>query len=157
MATPTYIALATTTLGATASSVTFSSIPATYRDLVLVVNGGNSGDVLCSFNADTGSNYTYVAANGQSAGAVSFSDTRTGAYMGYLTGTTGLGIMHIMDYSASDKHTTTLSRVASAADSLTGMAAARWANTNVVTSVAVTAATGSFNSGSTFSLFGIEA
>ena len=34
----TYVALATTTLGATASSVTFSSIPATYRDLVLVTN-----------------------------------------------------------------------------------------------------------------------
>jgi hypothetical protein len=36
MPTSTYVALATTTLGATAASVTFSSIPATYRDLLLV-------------------------------------------------------------------------------------------------------------------------
>jgi hypothetical protein len=63
MPTSTYVALATTTLGATAASVTFSSIPATYRDLVLVYNGTTSANigVDVEFNGDTNSaNYSRV-------------------------------------------------------------------------------------------------
>jgi hypothetical protein len=39
MATNTYVALDTQTLGSTAGSVTFSSIPQSYTDLVLVFAG----------------------------------------------------------------------------------------------------------------------
>ena len=63
MATPTYIALATTTLSSAVGSVTFSSIPAGYRDLVLVAEGLTSGatsNVRMQFNSDTGNNYSLV-------------------------------------------------------------------------------------------------
>ena len=60
MPTPTYTPLATVTLGTAASSVTFSSIPATYRDLILVVNATTSADGIPSlrFNGDSGNNYS---------------------------------------------------------------------------------------------------
>ena len=55
MPTPTYTPLATVTLGTSAASVTFSSIPATYRDLILIFDGTGSGStgkaaVLDNFN-----------------------------------------------------------------------------------------------------------
>ena len=52
--------IATNTLTAVASSVTFSSIPSTYTDLVLVLQGSfdSADDVRFRFNGDTGSNYS---------------------------------------------------------------------------------------------------
>jgi hypothetical protein len=66
MPTPTYTPLATVTLASTASSVTFSSIPATYRDLVVVHNNfgtvNNDANSNFRFNGDSGSNYSRVYA-----------------------------------------------------------------------------------------------
>jgi hypothetical protein len=57
MPTPTYTPLATVTLGTTAASVTFSSIPATYRDLIFVLSGlGGSANITLRYNGDSGSN-----------------------------------------------------------------------------------------------------
>ena len=63
MATNTYVALDTQTLGSAAASVTFSSIPQTYTDLVLVINGYSINDVDWRFrmgngSIDSGSNYS---------------------------------------------------------------------------------------------------
>ena len=43
MATNTYVALDKVTTSGSATSVTFSSIPSTYTDLVIVVNGSVAG------------------------------------------------------------------------------------------------------------------
>ena len=69
---PTYEPIATTTLGSAASSITFSSIPATYTDLRLVfmVNTTtNSRTSYVRFNSDSGSNYsgTFLEGNGTAA------------------------------------------------------------------------------------------
>jgi hypothetical protein len=55
----TYEPIATTTLGTAAASITFSSIPATYTDLRLVVMCKLLAHQLLMFrfNSDTGSNY----------------------------------------------------------------------------------------------------
>jgi hypothetical protein len=63
MPTPTYTPLATVTLGSSASSVTFSSIPGTYRDLILIFDGtgsGTTGNLRMTFNGSTLSNFTDV-------------------------------------------------------------------------------------------------
>jgi hypothetical protein len=56
----TYVAIAEQTLGTAAASVTFSSIPGTYTDLVLVISAqdttNNSFALIC--NSDTGTNYS---------------------------------------------------------------------------------------------------
>jgi hypothetical protein len=161
---PTYTALATITLGSSASSVTFSSIPATYRDLVLVIRGSASANNTFGirFNGDTGSNYSYVDAFGRAdvSGTVSSANTDS-RFLLTVSGAFGAGdhqfITQIMDYSATDKHKTGLTRNALSGSSFpgVGMIAARWANTAAITSIAVLPGAGSMNTGTTLSLYGI--
>jgi hypothetical protein len=166
MPTPTYTALATVTLGGTASSVTFSSIPATYRDLILVTSAKNASttdtdNLNIRFNGDTGSNYSYVQMFGigsDSGGTGSGTETNLRALL--FSGSTKTyfanGVAQIMDYSATDKHKTVISRRDSV-DDYTVAVAGRWANTAAITSVVLTPVSGSLASGSTFNLFGVIA
>jgi len=165
MPTPTYTPLATVTLTSTASSVTFSNIPATYRDLILVVNAKNgtttgTGNLLFQFNSDTGSNYSRVVMEGNGSTASSFSDTTTSAAGAIIAGSTKTyfapSVIQIMDYSATDKHKTLLSRRNSSDDSVSA-AAIRWANTSAITNIYFFPPSGNIATGSTFSLYGIEA
>lgn len=153
MATAAMTALQTITLGASASSVTFSSIPATYRDLALVVNGNsNEGQAISLYmNGDTGANYNTVLMYGNGTSAQSF--TQTDARIGAVYAEPNTVIAQIMDYSATDKHKTVLTRT-NAAGTTTFATAYRWSNTAAVTSLNI-AVLGTFSSGCTFSLFGI--
>lgn len=164
MPTPTYIPLATVTLGSSASSVTFSSIPATFRDLVVVTNLLSATVDGCDFamrvNGDTGSNYSFVrmfggaAATGSDSSA-SATNTSGGFGIGNNTTTPAAVIIQIMDYSATDKHTTFLTRLNDTARSFTAAFASRHANTAAVTSVQVLTTVSNFGAGSTFNLYGI--
>jgi len=74
----TYEPIATTTLGSAASSITFSSIPATYTDLriALVVTGTSTANrVGLQYNSDTGSNYSFTYLRGDGATAISGANT----------------------------------------------------------------------------------
>jgi hypothetical protein len=161
MPTPTYTPLATVTLGSTASSVTFSSIPATYRDLIVVcefVPSGSFFDTGLRFNADGGTNYSFVEASGSGSGSGnSNSAPRSQAIFLYTEATNRWAVIaQIMDYSATDKHKTVLSRATAGAE-ITIMTANRWANTAAITSVQVRPDASTFASGSTFSLYGVIA
>lgn len=69
----TEVAIATTTLGSAASSITFSSISGSYTDLKVIVlpKGGGVANtyVYLQFNGDTATNYswTYLRGNGSAA------------------------------------------------------------------------------------------
>ena len=161
MPTPTYTPLATVTLGADAASVTFSSIPATYRDLILILNGqSTAGEISFRLNADSGSNYSQVFMRGSSttqSGASTFN--KAFPFINSVGNATRLvGQIQFMDYSATDKHKTNLSRTGYVQNSdsafSTEATAIRWANTAAITTIAFTS-TGSFASGSTFNLYGI--
>jgi hypothetical protein len=158
MPTPTYTPLATVTLAGTASSVTFSSIPATYRDLVFVWEGTNTGGgPALRFNGDTGSNYPYVIMKGpvfSEAGTLSFALVY---YAAYTSGNRGMATCQIMDYSATDKHKTVLVRHDGNNVNEVNANADRWANTAAITSITVVNPSANFSSGSTFNLYGIEA
>ena len=156
------------TLGTTATSVTFSSIPATYRDLILVSStahtGGVGGGQRMRLNGDTGSNYPFVQMFGDGSSAISNSGT-----LDYFTpfinsnpglSQTVLGITQVMDYSATDKHKTILLTNSSAATSqgpMVAKAAARWANTAAVTTILIYSVSTNIEAGSTFSLYGVIA
>ena len=163
MATPTYIALATTTLSSAASTVTFSSIPTSgYRDLVLIVealgNASSGANVLVTFNSDSGSNYPYVGMSGNGSTAISFSGTSTSISGFGSDGTTKvLSSFQILDYSVTDKHKPVLVRV-NRPDLVVQARAARWANTSAITTVTITdnLANG-YAAGSTFYLYGVAA
>ena len=156
MPSSTYTALATLTLTGTDTEIVFGSIPATYRDLVLVSYHTTTSDGPClvRFNSDAGSNYTRVSMYGDGSSATSETSTTTGIRVSQ-TGSSSINIitMQIMDYSATDKHKTTLNRW-NRPSAFVFADAGRWANTAAITTVTLVP-TGSFQAGSTFSLYGI--
>ena len=157
MATPKYTALAEITLSSTDSSVTFSSIPSGYRDLILVIGGNATGNENAElrFNGDSGSNYSNVRALGSTT-IVSDSATATSTQRAARIGSgQSTVIMQIMDYSATDKHKTVLARSMQSTDAV-HMGAARWANTSAITSVEVFVSANAYAIGSTFCLYGVK-
>lgn len=158
MPTATYTPMATITLGSSASSVTFSNIPNTYRDLILIVNGTGTATATfgVQFNNDTANNYTYVEMNGDGSTGSSSSGTLSQALIGRLTTSMSVATGHIMDYSATDKHKTVLGR-GGASNELTRASASRWASTSAITSVKVLPLSNSFASGTVMSLYGVIA
>jgi hypothetical protein len=166
MPTPTYTPLATVTLGTAASSVTFSSIPATYRDLIIITNqtmvSGSGYDTSLRFNADSGSNYSNVYVLGTGSTSISGVQSLTFADCGFMNSFVSNQfnrIINIMDYSATDKHKTLISRASNpGSGEQVAMYSNRWANTAAITSVQVFSGAGnSYAIGSTFSLYGVIA
>ena len=166
MPTPTYTPLANITLGSSAASVTFSSISQAYRDLVLVYEGRNTfanSGIVVRLNGDSASNYTWVVAYGDGSitGSGSGTDTSLILSAGAASSTTVNAnfIMNIMDYSATNKHKSVLSRenqiTATYPD--TSMYAQRWASTSAVTSISLSYQGGNIVAGSTLALYGIAA
>ena len=159
MPTNTYTPLATLTLTSTDSEIIFASIPATYRDLILVVNGFTSSNFQfqARFNSDSGSNYPYVQ---MYAAPTQGSDTGTLTHVRAVFGGSGypeVAILQIMDYSVTDKHKMVLAKENALANSWTGARTTRWANTNAINTISLTPVAGTFSIGSTFSLFGVIA
>ena len=106
-----------------------------------------------TFNGDTGSNYPQVYMNGNGSSANSGTFTSTSIIFGELGTNPSQAIAEISDYSATDKHKSTLSKGASI-DSTIRAVAARWANTSAITSLNVSASE-TYISGDTFHLYGI--
>jgi hypothetical protein len=111
-----YDSIATTTLSSTASTITFSSIPATYTHLQIRVLGSMSAsgaDDLClRFNSDTGSNYAthYLYGNGTVAGAGAYTSAtfmRASANaLPTATNTYGVAVIDLLDYANTSKYKT---------------------------------------------------
>lgn len=159
MPTNTYTPLANLTLGSSAASVTFSSISQAYRDLVLVMQVKTTGSntlARMTFNSDTATNYSRVNMVGNGSTATSTASADDGIFACDVSSSDFyVQINQVMDYSATDKHTSVLTRTAR--EDRTIALAQRWANTAAVTTATVTIAAGSFAAGSTFSLFGVAA
>lgn len=157
-----YIPLATVTLASSASSVTFSNIPSTYRDLIFVYSGTNSDSnagMVGQFNGDSSASYSTVQMNGFSSGPNAASNSGgTGADFFFGSTERTSGIVQIMDYSATNKHKTALVRTdVGGGVGATRAAAIRYANTNAITSITVSRSGATISTGATFSLYGIVA
>ena len=161
--TATYEKIATTTLSTTTATVTFSSISGSYTDLVLVENGQSStGGVYTRirFNSDTGSNYsaTYIYGNGTAAGSDTYSNMTfiPVAYVASVeTNFNHNTIINIQNYSNSTTYKTVLARSNNAATA-TDATAALWRSTSAITSIEYYLNSGSWATGSTFTLYGIK-
>jgi hypothetical protein len=160
----TYEPIVSTTLTSAASDVTFSSIPSTYTDLVIVgsIKTATLTNPACyvRFNDDTGSNYsvTNMYGNGTSAGSVRFSG-QTFIRYNYVTdpNTTNFAtmIMNINNYSNSTTYKTALTKFGLASialDSTVGL----WRSTSAITQVTfILESATNFASGCVFTLYGI--
>jgi hypothetical protein len=162
--TATYSLIASTTLGSTVGSYTFTSIPSTFTDLILVTNLATDSATQFDLRVgngsiDTGSNYSITYLLGGGATASSSRDSNaTAAYSGY-TSSTALNKMHIfqfMDYSNTTTYKTTLLRY-SAADTAATAVVSLWRSTSAINTIQVIANGNNLTSGSTLKLYGIQA
>ena len=161
----TYEPIATNTLGSSQASVTFSSITGTYTDLILVVDGETNSantNILLEYNSDTGSNYsvTILFGTGSTAGSARVSND-TAANLGRLgDNNRSNSIMHIFNYSNTTTFKTGIGRfnvVSATENAQLGAKVSLWRNTAAITSIKVKLSTGNFDSGTTFTLYGIKA
>ena len=158
---PTYTPIQTQTLGSSASSVTFNSIPQTYTDLILVTQTKQVSASTYSginFNADTGSNYSTTGLYGTGSSAISDkAPNRTAIYpfLDFSESTSDflISTTHIMNYANTTTYKTVLMRANNASQG-TEAAVGLWRNTSAITSVQFVS-TGTFTAGSTFTLYGI--
>ena len=162
----TYTPISTTTIGGSPQgSLTFSSIPSTYTDLVIVASKLTSGSAQGQmyFNGDNSSglySVTYLAGNGSAASSSRNSGQNQFTMENVTLSTTTDWVqfnINIMNYSNSTTYKTFLSRT-TAAGYGTEARVGLWRNTAAITSVTLLPANGlNFTSGSTFTLYGIQA
>ena len=171
----TYTPIATTTLGSPATSFTFSSIPSTYTDLRLVCSVQQDGTSLSGdyrlglrVNSDSGSNYSRTYLQGDGSNAYSGRDTNRTfvdnvvVTPGSNTGEFGTTFYDLMNYSNATTYKTILMRQNTTSNMTNGKGPAAqvalWRSTSAINSIYLySVVTGSFNTGSTFTLYGIAA
>ena len=160
----TYEPIATQTLGSAAASVTFSSISASYTDLVLVFWKLTSVAAQCGlqFNSDTANNYSNTSLSGNGSSAASARSTSTSQINlenGLISDATNASmiIFNVMNYSNTTTFKTTISRGGAAASGLnanTGL----YRSTSAISSLTILSGGAStFSTGATFTLYGIKA
>jgi hypothetical protein len=159
----TYEPIATTTASGSVSTYTFSSIPSTYTDLVLVSNIGvvSSDTLILQVNGDTGSNYSRTYLSSYLSGNSGRNTNETWINLTNQDGPTSnagayVQIAHFMNYSNTTTYKTVIGRSSQAGTGVTA-AVALWQNTNAINSITVRTVSQNFASGSTFTLYGIKA
>jgi hypothetical protein len=167
----TYTLISSNVLSSSAASVTFSSIPSTYTDLVLRFSSRTSrtsvyDQIKLTFNGDTATNYSDTYVFGDGATAYSGSDVSSNySLLLYSNGdsatasTFGQGELYIPNYAGSAKKPSSSFIVAetNATTQRMGVNANLWQGTAAITSVTFTPFTATnFLSGSSFYLYGIK-
>jgi hypothetical protein len=159
--------ISTTTVGAGgSSSVSFSAIPGTYTDLLLVVSGrataaGNPSQQRIRFNGDTAANYTTrtLQGTGSSANSVTYTTTYYGGPnivdSSFTANTFGNASIYISNYASAIAKTLSVDSVQenNSTTSYSEISAGRWNNTAAITSIEIYNYT--FAQYSTLSLYGI--
>lgn len=162
--------------GSGQSTITFSSIPSTYKHLQIrtVTRGADTGagisGMRATFNSDTSSNYTFHALRATN-GTVSAIGFATGTYSfafidavapgnDELADTYGVSIIDIHDYADTTKNKTVRYFGGLNLNSTTDrirLASVLWTNTAAISSISFDLSAGwNFKSGSTISLYGIK-
>ncbi len=146
-------------------TITFSSIPSTYKHLQIRLtnkNTNNAYDVLyLRFNGDSATNYSYHTLYGSGTSVASSSGSST--TFARLTGGNGTvdgytaSVVDVLDYGNTSKNTTV--RVLdgySGASPRIFIQSGAWRNTAAVTSISITDSDSNFTTASRFSLYGIK-
>jgi hypothetical protein len=160
--TSTYEKIATTTLGSSQANVTFSSIPATYTDLVLISNvklTTSGGEYIAyQLNSNTSVVYssTYLYGTGSSALSGRVFDEASGRFGNGGTGDFEVNITNFNNYSNSTTYKTVISR-SNVVGSYTLCYISLWRDTSAINSIKLFPASANWASGSTFTLYGIKA
>lgn len=158
--------ISTVTVGAGgAASISFSSIPSTYTDLVIVLSArdtGTNGAAIITFNGDaTTTNYNrrYLSGNGSSASSSSANNLIYALIptSAFTVNTFGNVNFYIPNYSGSTTKSVSIDAVteSNSATSYQDIWAGLWSGTSAISSVSFTKSAGTFDQYSTASLYGI--
>ena len=168
--------IATVTASGGESSLSFSSIPSTYKALQIrgIARDTYSGGVIAGsplyiqVNGNTGTNYSKHQLYGDSSAVVA-TGTSSASYMvmdaacalgSNTAGIFGVSIIDFIDYSNTSKNKTMKSLWGVNANAANtnyeiGMSSGAWYNTSAITSISIYGGY-SFAAGSTFALYGIK-
>lgn len=158
------ISTSTTTTNGVAN-ITFSSIPAIYTDLVLVISGGINAGVRMKiqFNGDTGGNYNYTSMRASSSSSAAESSANTNAcFIGaWHAGTSGNPLavdnatIYIANYANTNVKKTVVSRTATSQETWNNQA--WWNNTAAINSITfLSDGVQTINAGTVASLYGVK-
>ena len=162
---PTYTKIASQTLSGASATVTFSNLPQSYTDLVIVcaAKGASAESMRMQFNSDTATNYSTTNLFANLFGSPEVDSTRytseSSIRAGYVqNGLDTTNFLHctiqIQGYANNTTYKSVLARSAKAINVTNGL----WRSASAITSVALfPASSANFASGSTFSLYGIAA
>jgi hypothetical protein len=162
-----YDALATITLSATTSSLTFAGVPTGYRHLQIrgiALSTSNGASYRLRMNGDTSANYVahFILGEGSgspSGGAVTSS---TNTFIGTSPESTtfpGTFICDILDYASDNKNKVTRSFGGGDMNGVGGYSvlySGLWINTSPVISLTMFPGSGSFQQFSSFTLYGVK-
>ena len=167
--TATYELIASNTLGSSAASVTFSSIPATYTDLVLRYSakhtGGSQQYIYITLNNNTSSVYsdTSLSGNGSSASSSRDSSSAPTAIYGLLLGGTGddgfnSGEIYFPSYTANQNKPFSVFNVTedNATASQINAVAFLFSSTSAISEIKFQPGANNLETGSSFFLYGIK-
>jgi hypothetical protein len=159
----TYDKIATTTLSTSATTITFSSIAATYTDLRLViVQIGTYQDLQIQLNGDTATNYSMTQLSGNGTAAASSRQTSVAQYdcSGGTAGTSGtsyplFSTIDFFSYAGSTYKTMLSTKSLDMNGSgVTVRTVGLWRNTAAITSILLLL-NNADNVGTTATLYGI--
>lgn len=166
----TYTLIASTTLGSTATSVTFSSLPTSYTDLIIRCTARSEravvGESIYIYfnNSTTSSSVTRMTGNGSTANSTSFGDENRIIYgatgSSATSDTFGSAEIYIPNYNGSKKKCAGAFGVSetNATAASMGASASLWANTSAITDIKIELDSAAANivAGSSFFLYGIK-
>lgn len=160
----TYTPIATASGTGSSTTITFSSIPSTYTDLIIIASNLDVqiDDMGARLNQDSGSNYsrTRIVGNGTTANTYRNSNLSK-VYFGYKDNTAGTqtyGILNLMNYSNSTTYKTGLARYATYSSGYSTMAEVYlWRSTAAITRIDIDSGNANFSTNCKFTLYGIAA
>jgi len=158
------------------TSVTFNSIPSTYKHLQIRMQanyndtgGFGTGYVVIRFNSDSGTNYTTHRLRGNGSGVTAGGFTGlTYTYVGQVATNSGStdsstftpSIVDIVDYGSASKYKTVRSfdgADMNGSGTEINLTSGLWLSTSAITSITLTTTGGyAFRAGTTFALYGIK-
>lgn len=164
-----YESIATVVLSSTANTITFSSIPSTYKHLQLRginLSSGQDNNVMLRFNSDSSNNYSEHAFTGSGVSAGAYNTVPCSfAPAGYTADSTNPypSVCDILDYSSTNKNKTV--RALGGGDrngslSYITFNSSAWYNTAAINRIDIVhgniAGGKVFNAYTTFALYGIK-
>ena len=170
-----FFKIATVTASGGETSLSFTSIPSTYKHLQVRViyrdtaSASGSATATVNFNNDSAANYEFhqLRANNSTVFAASYVSYNSismqdfGILAGSGTNLFGAGIMDIVDYTSTSKYKTVKMFGGQNANSSStsyemAISSGLWTSTSAITSMTFGSGYTSFAAGSTFSLYGVS-